>query len=156
MCPKLYSYPVPISTVNLLSDVFATWRCSRSSLKLYQQVDNTSKNAIDITTAIPKTSSVAKKVEEAIGKWRTEWNNNETYLKEAQNALNEKKWRQAIDKANKVRLLGQEVKRTTPYWQNKMKLIIERAEKPIAPINNPPPPNPPPPNPPPTWPEKRI
>ena len=94
-------------------------------------------NAIDITKAIPKTSSVAKDAEEAIGKWRTEWNNNENSLKEAQNALKEGNWQKAIDKANKVRLLGQKVEENTLYWQNKMKPLLKKADELIAASNKP-------------------
>jgi serine/threonine protein kinase len=106
-------------------------------------------NAIELTKAIPKTSSVAKNAFEMSTKWRTEWNNNENYLKAAQNALKQQKSQEAIDTANKVRLLGQEVKPNTPYWQNKIKPIIETAQKSIAaPRYNPPPDNPPHYNPP--------
>ena len=100
-------------------------------------------NAVDITKAIPKTS-VNKNAEQTIKKWQTEWKNNENYLNSAQNALKEKKGQQAINTANKIRLFGQEVKRSSPYWQIKMKPIIEPAEKLIAappdnsPLNIPP------------------
>ena len=105
-------------------------------------------NAVDITKAIPETS-VNKNAEPTIKKWQTEWKNNENYLKSAQNALKEKKGQQAINTANKVRLLGQEVKRNTPYWQIKIKPIIEPAEKLItAPTDNSPPDIPPSYNPP--------
>ncbi|KJH71953.1 hypothetical protein [Aliterella atlantica] len=90
------------------------------------------KNALDLTTAIPKTSPVAKNAEEMRQKWNTEWRKNETYLEEAQNALLEGKLRQAIDRANQVRILGQEVKRDNLYWQNNLKPIIEEAEQRLA------------------------
>lgn len=101
---------------------------------LYKQSYNstTLEKAIDITKAIPKTSSVAQNVGETIKKWRTEWNQNETYLQEAENALKQGKAQEAIDKTNRVRLLGQDVKQDTPYWQNKMKPIIVRAKGFIA------------------------
>lgn len=83
--------------------------------------------AISITRAIPQNSSLAPKVESAVTKWRTEWNKNETYLQSAQNALAKGEWGEAIEKANQVKLLGQEVNQETPYWQNKISSIIERA-----------------------------
>lgn len=88
-------------------------------------------NVIDITKAMPKTS-VAKSAEEMSKKWQTEWNSNENYLKAAHNALEQGKWQEAIDETNKVRLFEQEVKQNTTYWQNKMKPIIETAQKRIA------------------------
>jgi hypothetical protein len=127
--------------------------------ELYKQSYNSKdlENAIGITKAIPKTSSVAKNAEKMTENWRIEWNNNEKYLQAAQNALKQDKWQEAIDTTNKVRLLGQKVKQDTPYWQNKMKPIIEMAQKHIAaskiqgsgtnnavPLKLPPPYNPPP------------
>ncbi len=123
-------------------------QCSENLLKQaeerYKQSYNSKdlENAIDITKAIPRTS-VAKNAEETSKKWRIEWNSNENYLKSAQNAVNERKGQEAIDTANKVRLLGQEVKRETPYWQIKMKPIIEPAEKLIATPPDTPPDSPP-------------
>lgn len=88
--------------------------------------------AIDITKAIPKTSSVAENAERMTKKWRAEWNRNETYFQEADDALRQGKAKEAIDKTNQIRLLGQEVKQDTSYWQNKMKPIIGRAKGLIA------------------------
>ena len=111
------------------------------SLNLFKQAEELYKqsykaqsleNAIGMTKAIPKTSSVAKNAEERTNNWRTEWNNNENYLQAAQSALKQDKWQEAIDETNKVRLLGQQVKQDTPYWQNKMKPTIEMAQKLIA------------------------
>lgn len=90
------------------------------------------KNAIDITTAIPKTSSVAKNAEEMRQKWQAEWHKNETYLEEAQNASMKGKWQEAIAQVNQIRILGQEVKQDTLYWLNNIKPIIEGAEKRVA------------------------
>ncbi len=93
------------------------------------------RNVIDITTAIPKTSSVAKKAEEMKQKWQTEWHKNETYLQAAQNASLKGNWREAIDQVNQIRILGQEVKRDNLYWQNNLKPIIEEAEQRLAGTN---------------------
>jgi hypothetical protein len=90
------------------------------------------KNAIDITTAIPKTSSVAKNAEEMRQKWQTEWHKNETHLKEAEKASMKGNWREAIARVNQIRILGQEVKQDNLYWQNNLKPIIEGAEKRVA------------------------
>ncbi len=94
------------------------------------------KNAIDITTAIPKTSSVAKNAEEMRQKWQTEWHKNETYLEEALNASDKGNWREAIERVNQIRILGQEVKQDNLYWQNNLKPIIEGAEKRVVASNN--------------------
>ena len=94
------------------------------------------KNAIDITTAIPKTSSVAKNAEEMRQKWQTEWHKNETYLQEAQNASMKGNWQEAIERVNQIRILGQEVKQDNLYWQNNIKPIVEGAEKPVIASNN--------------------
>ena len=106
---------------------------------LYKQSYNpynsqTLENAINITKDIPQTSSVAKNANEAAQKWRTEWDNNENFVQAAYKALKEEKWQQALDEANKVRLLGQEVKQDTPYWKNELKPIIEQAQERIAAI----------------------
>lgn len=116
-----------------LSDQWSPYLIKQAE-ELYKQSDKFQglENAIGITKAIPKTSSVAKNAEEMTENWRTEWSNNENYLQAAQNALKQDQWQEAIDKTNKVRLLGQKVKQDTPYWQNKMKPIIEKAEKLIA------------------------
>ncbi|MBV9390226.1 MAG: protein kinase [Chroococcidiopsidaceae cyanobacterium CP_BM_ER_R8_30] len=100
----------------------------------YRQVLNSRdvEHAIDMTKAIPQTSSVAKSAKEISEKWRTEWNNNENYLKAAQEALKQGKWHKAIDDTNKVRLLGQKVKQDTPYWQKKVKPILDMVQKHIA------------------------
>jgi hypothetical protein len=97
----------------------------------YLQSDNSAdlEEAIKVTRAIPQTSSLAQKVEATIIKWRTEWNKNETYLQEAQKALDEGQWWEAIEKANQVKLLGQEVKQETSYWQNKIRPITARANE---------------------------
>ncbi|MBV9386099.1 MAG: hypothetical protein JOZ78_06695, partial [Chroococcidiopsidaceae cyanobacterium CP_BM_ER_R8_30] len=102
--------------------------------EVYKQSSNSKglENAIGITKAIPKTSSVTKNAEKMTENWRIEWNKNENYLQASQNALKQDKWQEAIDKTNKVRLLGQKVKQNTPYWQNKIKPIIEMAQKHIA------------------------
>jgi len=109
-----------------------SWNLVKQAEERYKQSYNYTdlENAIDITKAIPKTSSVAKSAEEMSDKWRTEWNNNETYLNAAKNALRQGKWQEAINTTNKV-------KQDTPYWQNKMKLIIEIAQKAIADSDNP-------------------
>lgn len=110
----------------------------RQAEGLYQQAYSSKDldKAINITKVIPQTSSVAQKAKETTLKWRTEWNKNGTYLREAQTALDQGNWWKAIDQANKVRLLGLEVKRNTPYWENKMKPIIETAERRIAPSDS--------------------
>ena len=94
------------------------------------------KNAIDITTAIPKTSSVAKNAEEMRQKWQTEWDKNETYLKAAEKASMKGNWREAIARVNQIRILGQAVKQDNLYWQNNLKPIIEEAEKHIVASKN--------------------
>ncbi len=98
---------------------------------LYQQAYNSKDldNAINRTKVIRQTSSIAQKAGETTLKWRTEWNKNETYLQSAQTALDQGNWWKATDQVNKARLLGQEVKQNTPYWQNKVKPIIRRAEE---------------------------
>ncbi|MBV9387779.1 MAG: protein kinase [Chroococcidiopsidaceae cyanobacterium CP_BM_ER_R8_30] len=114
---------------------------SQSSLSLIKQAQERYKqsynskdlqNAIALTKAIPKTSSLAISVKKMRERWRTEWNNNQNYLQAAQDALKQGKWQEAIDKTNKVRLLGQGVKQDTPYWQHQIRPIIQMAQKYIA------------------------
>ena len=106
----------------------------KQSEELYEQSSNSKEleNVLALIKAIPQTSSVAKSADEMSQKWRTEWNKNEHYLQAANDALKQGKWQEAIDKTHQVRLIGQEVKQNTPYWQNKMKPIIEMAQKRIA------------------------
>ncbi len=81
-------------------------------------------DAIAIAKAIPKTSLVYQKSQGAIKQWNGEWENNNSYLKAAQKALDAGQWQNAITEAKKVI--------DTPYWQEKIKPITQKAESKIA------------------------
>ena len=81
-------------------------------------------DAIAIAEAIPETSLVYQKSQGAIKQWNGEWQKNNSYLKAAQKALDAAQWQNAITEAKKVI--------DTPYWQEKIKPITQKAEAKIA------------------------
>jgi serine/threonine-protein kinase len=81
-------------------------------------------DAIAIAEAIPETSLVYQKSQGAIKQWNGEWQKNNSYLKAAQTALDAGQWQNAITEAKKVI--------DTPYWQEKIKPITQKAESKIA------------------------
>lgn len=80
--------------------------------------------AIAIASAIPQTSPVYTKTQGAVKQWQQEWKQNNSYLQAAQTALSEGQWQNAINAANKVV--------DTPYWQQQIKPITQKAESKIV------------------------
>jgi serine/threonine-protein kinase len=81
-------------------------------------------DAIAIASVIPKTSLIYQKAQGAIKQWNGEWEKNNSYLKLANIALDKGQWQNAITEAKKVI--------DTPYWQEKIKPITQKAEAKIA------------------------
>ena len=88
----------------------------------YQEGNLTEATAI--AQAIPADSLLASKVEITIQQWNEEWKQNQTHLQIAQKALDERRWQDAIDTAQKVS--------DTDYWQKQKEPIIEQAEAGIS------------------------
>jgi serine/threonine-protein kinase len=81
-------------------------------------------DAIAIAKAIPETSPVYQKAQQGLKQWNREWEKNNSYLKAAQKALDEGRWQKAISEAKQVI--------DTPYWKERIKPIIQKAESEIA------------------------
>ncbi len=80
--------------------------------------------AIAIASAIPQTSPVYTQTQGAVKQWQQEWQQNNSYLQAAQKALAQGQWQNAITAANKVV--------DTPYWQQQIEPITQKAEAKIA------------------------
>ena len=80
--------------------------------------------AIAIAKAVPSDHPLADKVEATIQQWQEDWQENQTYLKTAQQKLNHGRWQDAIDTAQKVS--------KTDYWQEQSQAIIQQARAHIA------------------------
>ena len=80
--------------------------------------------AIATVQTIPADSPTGKQVQQQISQWKKEWFANDTNLKAAQKALDQSQWQAAIDAANKVT--------DQPFWKQKAKPIVQRAESQIA------------------------
>lgn len=80
--------------------------------------------AIAITNAIPATSRIYPQTQAAIKHWQGEWQENTSYLKAAQTALNEGKWQNALSFSHQVT--------DTPYWKQRLEPIIQKAKSKVA------------------------
>ena len=81
-------------------------------------------DAIAIAKAVPETSPVYQKAQGEIKLWNREWEKNHSYLTAAHIALEQGKWQNAISEAKKTT--------NTPYWQERIKPVIQKAESKIA------------------------
>ena len=80
--------------------------------------------ATAIAKTVPKKSPLAAKIQATIKRWNQEWEQNQTNLQAAQEALDERRWQDAIDTAEKVS--------STEYWQKQSEPIIKKAKAEIA------------------------
>lgn len=81
-------------------------------------------DAIAIANAISKSSPVYQKAQGKINQWNKEWGKNNSYFTAAKIALDKGSWQNALSEAKKVI--------DTPYWQERIKPIIQKAELKIA------------------------
>ena len=82
------------------------------------------KEAIAIARAIPNFGPWVQKAQETIQQWNQEWNENQTHLQAAQQAINGGRWQDAINAAQKIS--------DNDYWQKQRELIIQKAKAGIA------------------------
>ncbi|MDJ0634470.1 MAG: serine/threonine-protein kinase [Xenococcaceae cyanobacterium MO_188.B29] len=73
---------------------------------------------------IPDDSPMTTKVKMTITQWNDEWEQNKTHLQEAQQAIDENRWQDAINAAQKIS--------NNNYWQKQSEPIIQKAEAEIA------------------------
>ena len=76
--------------------------------------------AIRIVGAIPAENPIANKAQTAIQQWNEDWQQNQNHLQVAQEALDERRWQDAINEANFVS--------DTAYWQKQSEPIIRKAK----------------------------
>ncbi len=81
--------------------------------------------AIEILLSdIPDDSPMNTKAKMTITQWNEEWEQNQTHLQEAQKAIDENRWQDAINTAQKIS--------DHSYWQKQREPIIQKAEAAIA------------------------
>ena len=73
---------------------------------------------------IPDDSPMTTKAKMTITQWNEEWEQNKTHLQEAQQAIDENRWQDAINAAKKIS--------NNDYWQKQSEPIIQKAEAEIA------------------------
>ena len=80
--------------------------------------------ATAIALSVPADSPWGQKVEATIQQWNEEWQQNQNHLQTAQKGLEERRWQDAINAAEKVS--------NTTYWQQQSAPIIQKARAEIA------------------------
>lgn len=78
------------------------------------------KPAIVLAKSIPADSLMGKKAAIAIEQWQKAWQTSETQFQAATQAVSEKKWQKALEATKQVA--------ATPFWQDKVKAIVQQAQ----------------------------
>jgi serine/threonine protein kinase len=83
-----------------------------------------------ITTAqqIPAASPVSQQAQAAIASWQQEWQMNANYLGLAQQAMEQRKWPEAIAIANRLTVLGHPATEEAGYWQQRIAPLLQTAQ----------------------------
>uniref|UniRef100_B8HJY8 non-specific serine/threonine protein kinase n=1 Tax=Cyanothece sp. (strain PCC 7425 / ATCC 29141) TaxID=395961 RepID=B8HJY8_CYAP4 len=85
---------------------------------------------------IPASSPVSKQAQEAAASWQQESQTNNQYLVQSRAALDGRKWQEAIDLVDNVKLLGQKVPRDSAYWKQTIEPIVQNAETELQKVNS--------------------
>ncbi len=94
----------------------------RKATEIYED-SNSLEEAIDLIEKIPEQSNVYQEAQGKIYGWQKESKTNKEYLNAAQLAIDNNKWQNAIDEANKIL--------PTPYWRKQKVQIIQQAKSEI-------------------------
>lgn len=98
---------------------------SQWSKKIYKIANNkyqegNLEEAIAIASAIPTNSNLATELQTTIKQWNQDWEQNQTYLQQAEEKLKERQWQAAIEIAKQIS--------DNTYWQDRSSSIIQKAE----------------------------
>lgn len=94
----------------------------KQATEIYEDSNDLTK-AIDLAGTIPEQSTVYQEAQGKIYGWQKEAKTNKEYLNAAQLALDNNKWQNAIDEANKITY--------TPFWKKQKAQIIQQAKSEI-------------------------
>jgi serine/threonine protein kinase len=102
---------------------------SKWSEKIWQIANNKYQEgkletAIAIARSIPANSPLFQQIQNIIGQWNKDWQQNKTYIEEAQQEIKNYRWQDAINAATKVK--------NNQYWQKESEKIIQKAKVEIA------------------------
>jgi serine/threonine protein kinase len=84
--------------------------------------------AIATAQQIPAASPVSQQAQAAISSWQQEWQANTSNFELAQQALEQRKWPEAIAIANRLTVLGHPAIEEAGYWQQKIVPLLQTAQ----------------------------
>jgi hypothetical protein len=84
--------------------------------------------AIATAQQIPAASPVSQQAQAAIASWQQEWQTNTNNFELAQQALEQRKWPEAIAIANRLTVLGHPATEEAGYWQQKITPLLQTAQ----------------------------
>lgn len=88
--------------------------------------------AVAALREIPTASPVYAYTQKTAAQWRNEWQDNQTLLEAAQQAIDTGNWQQAIEIVQQTTLFGEPIAQDSPYWQQKIQPILSHAQGEMA------------------------
>ncbi|HEY9623082.1 MAG TPA: serine/threonine-protein kinase [Crinalium sp.] len=85
--------------------------------------------AIGIASSIPNQTSAAETAKQSIQQWQNESQKNQEILAQAQQALEQREWQQAIDLTQTISLLGEPMTTDIPFWKTDVQPVIDQAQQ---------------------------
>jgi serine/threonine protein kinase, bacterial len=85
------------------------------------------KEAVQFAGKVPKDNFIYSRAQGLIQRWQNEWQDNAAHYAQAQQALADYRWQDALTEAGQL---------TTRFWQQKAKPIVEQAKINLAPRNS--------------------